>query len=146
MDVLEAEFPAGTNFAAYIHRNSDEAFYVLEGELIMQIGDRQVKATSDSFGFAPRGVAHGFENEGSSAAKVLVWQTPAWGAERFVEALSQLPPGPPDMERLMQIFGQFDSNPQVHHQAVANRSCYYANFYATSAYRRKPWRSERTLT
>lgn len=111
MDVLEVEFPAGMTFAAHIHRNSDEAFYVLEGELVMRVGDRRVNVTPGAFGLAPRGVAHGFENEGSRSAKILVWQMPAWGAERFVEALSQLPPGPPDMDQLMQIFRQYDFEP-----------------------------------
>ena len=111
MDVLEAEFPGGMTFAAHIHRNSDEAFYVLEGELMMRIGDRRVKATPGAFGLAPRGVAHGFDNEGSLSARILVWQMPAWGAERFVEALGQLPPGPPDMDKLMEIFRVYDFEP-----------------------------------
>ncbi len=111
MDVLEAEFPAGMNFAAHVHRNSDEAFYVLEGELLMRIGERNVPASPGAFGFAPRGVAHGFENRGAETAKILVWQTPAWGAERFVDALAQLRAGPPDMDQLLQIFQRFDFEP-----------------------------------
>lgn len=111
MDVLEAEFPAGASFAAHIHRNSDEAFYVLEGELTMRVGDRRVKVSAGAFGLAPRGVAHGFDNEGRRSARVLAWQTPAWGAERFIEAISRLPAGPPNMDQLMQIFREFDLEP-----------------------------------
>jgi quercetin dioxygenase-like cupin family protein len=62
IDALEAEFPAGSTFAAHIHRNSDEGFYVLQGELTMQLGDRRVKVSPGTFGFAPRGLVHGFEN------------------------------------------------------------------------------------
>ncbi|HZP27046.1 MAG TPA: cupin domain-containing protein [Dehalococcoidia bacterium] len=111
MDVLEAEFPAGMSFATHIHRNSDEAFYVLEGELVMHNGDRTETVSTGAFGYSPRGIAHGFENKSNRPAKILAWQTPAWGADRFVAALAQLPPGPPDMNKLMEIFQQYDFEP-----------------------------------
>ena len=111
MDVLEAEFPAGMSFAAHIHHNSDEGMYVLEGELMLRIGDQRTKVSRGAFGLAPRGVAHGFVNESGQTAKILAWQSPSWGAGSFFEALSKLPPGEPDMNRLMEIFRQHDFEP-----------------------------------
>lgn len=110
-EVLSAEFPAGATFAAHIHRNSDEAFYVLNGEIEMRADDRILNLTAGAFGFTPRGVIHGFENRGSQSATILAWSSPAWGAGDFVKALAQLPPGPPDMERVIQILRQFDIDP-----------------------------------
>ena len=36
---------------------------------------------------------------------------PAYGAERLLEALSALPPGPPDMARVGAILQQYDIHP-----------------------------------
>jgi hypothetical protein len=67
--------------------------------------------TAGSYGYAPRGVPHGFDNTSGRSAKILAWQTPAWGADRFIEALAALPPGAPDMEKLMELFRQYDFEP-----------------------------------
>lgn len=112
-DVLEAEFPPSVGFPPHVHHQSDEAFYVLEGELAVRVGDRTVTASAGSFGLAPKGLVHGFENKGASSAKVLVWQTPPTGVEKMMEELSQLPPGPPDMEKLLPILKTYDTEPVV---------------------------------
>ncbi len=54
---------------------------------------------------------HGFDNHGAGPATVVIWQQPAYGAERFLEALSRLPPGPPDPARLGAIMAQSDIQP-----------------------------------
>jgi quercetin dioxygenase-like cupin family protein len=110
-EVLTAEFPAGASFAAHVHRNLDEAFFVLDGELEMRVGERVLSLGTGAFGYTPRGLVHGFENKGARSATVLAWSSPAWGAWNFVQALSQLPPGPPDMERIVSILRQFDIDP-----------------------------------
>lgn len=56
----------------HIHESEDEAFYVLEGEMTFQIGERTVNAAAGTFAFAPRGIAHKFSNPGTKPAKALV--------------------------------------------------------------------------
>ena len=111
MDVEEIEIPSGVSIAAHRHRNADEAFYVLEGELEMRIGDRHVNVTRGAFAFVPRAVVHSFDNEGSRSARFLTWQMPAWGVERFFEALSKLPDGPRKVDQVMQILRDYDQEP-----------------------------------
>jgi mannose-6-phosphate isomerase-like protein (cupin superfamily) len=51
--------PAG--FAAvplHIHRGAEEAFWVLEGELVVHAGERRVAAPAGSFVLIPRGMVH----------------------------------------------------------------------------------------
>lgn len=58
--LLEAEEPPGFGPPLHLHHDADEAFYVLEGEYVMFLEDREVRCPAGSFIFIPRGVRHGF--------------------------------------------------------------------------------------
>lgn len=58
--LLEAEEPPGFGPPVHIHHDAAEAFYVLEGEYVMFLDDREVSCPSGSFIFIPAGVRHGF--------------------------------------------------------------------------------------
>ena len=59
----------------------DEAFYMLEGELIFQIADERFTRRAGEFAFAPRNVAHALANHSDADARYLLVCTPA-GFER----------------------------------------------------------------
>ena len=59
----------------------DEAFYMLEGELIFQVGDALVTKGPNELSFAPRNVAHTLANHGDAPARYVLVCTPA-GFER----------------------------------------------------------------
>jgi quercetin dioxygenase-like cupin family protein len=42
----------------HIHRDHEEAFYVLEGELTVRVGTRTITAPAGSFVMVPRDVTH----------------------------------------------------------------------------------------
>ena len=58
--VLEAEEPPEFGPPLHIHHDAAEAFYVLEGEYIMFLDDREVSCPAGSFIFIPAGMRHGF--------------------------------------------------------------------------------------
>ena len=58
--LLEAQEPPGFGPSLHVHRNAAEAFYVLEGEYIIFLGDRQEACPAGSFIFIPAGLPHGF--------------------------------------------------------------------------------------
>jgi mannose-6-phosphate isomerase-like protein (cupin superfamily) len=58
--VLEAEEPPGFGPPIHVHHDSAEVFYVLEGEYIMYLDDREFACPAGSFIFIPLGVPHGF--------------------------------------------------------------------------------------
>ena len=66
----------------HIHKAEEEAFYVLEGEVNIKIGDRTIRGTVGSFVLIPRGTVHTFWNVGSTPAKLLVIFSPP-GFEQF---------------------------------------------------------------
>ena len=56
----------------HIHAAEEEAFYVLEGELNVLIGERIARVTAGAFVLVPRGTVHTFSKAGTASAKVLV--------------------------------------------------------------------------
>src|SRR4051812_2351670 len=59
----------------------DEAFYLLEGELIFQVDEALVTKRSGELSFAPRNVAHTLANRSDASARYMLVCTPA-GFER----------------------------------------------------------------
>lgn len=60
VSVLENEEPPGFGPPIHVHHDCAEAFYVLAGEYIMNLEDRDVICPAGSFIFIPQGVRHGF--------------------------------------------------------------------------------------
>jgi mannose-6-phosphate isomerase-like protein (cupin superfamily) len=60
ISVLEAEEPPGFGPPIHIHHDAAEAFYVLEGEYVMFLGEREVACPAGTFIFIPAGTPHGF--------------------------------------------------------------------------------------
>src|SRR5207244_2601465 len=64
------------------HSREDEAFYVLEGELLFHADGRSFTATSGAWVTLARGSLHFFKNTGSIPARMLILVTPS-GLENF---------------------------------------------------------------
>jgi quercetin dioxygenase-like cupin family protein len=56
----------------HIHRDYEEAFYVLEGELTVRVRTRTISAPAGSFVVVPRGVVHQPSNPGTQPTRVLL--------------------------------------------------------------------------
>ncbi len=111
-DAIAVDFPPGIPFPAHRHHNSDEAFYVISGEMTATIGAITKVVGPGTFGHAPKGVVHGFSNQGAEPARIVAWQWPPPDVKGFLEELAKLPAGEePDMERLMSIMARFDIEP-----------------------------------
>lgn len=97
----------------HLHRRTDEAFYVLEGELTFHLGDRSVEAGPGAFVLVPRGVVHTFENAMNSEARFLEVAAPGAFAGYFEEVLAALPAGggPPDPETMAALWKKYDIVP-----------------------------------
>lgn len=94
-----------------LHRHSreDEWFYVLSGEITIEIDGQRSVLSAGSSAFAPRGTAHTIQNFGDSPAEMLIMVTPG-SFNLFLEELASLNTGrsTPDTEgteRLMNDYG-----------------------------------------
>lgn len=59
----------------HIHHGDDEAWYVLEGKLVVQVGDDEVEAGAGCGVLVPRGTAHTYWNPGSEPVRYLLIMT-----------------------------------------------------------------------
>jgi mannose-6-phosphate isomerase-like protein (cupin superfamily) len=73
--LLEATEPPGFGPPLHIHHDAAEAFYVLEGEYIIFLEDRELACPAGSFIFIPAGMPHGFR-VGTTASRKLNLYTP----------------------------------------------------------------------
>ena len=83
--LVESMVAPGYSPPLHIHDREDETFWVLEGEVTIQCGDRTFRATPGACAFLPRGVPHTFVVEGSVPARMLGILTPGGGEAFFVE-------------------------------------------------------------
>jgi mannose-6-phosphate isomerase-like protein (cupin superfamily) len=71
------EIASGRELEAHGHRDEDDAFYILEGEMTFVFGERRVSASPGTFVLVPPGVEHGFRNDGAGPVRMLNIHAPA---------------------------------------------------------------------
>ena len=99
--------PPGFDVGAHLHRNAEELFYVLEGELdllafeprvrtpadwqhwLSRSGGRVARAGPGSVMFVPRGCPHAFANPGPGPASMIFLVSPP-GHEHYQKELAEL--------------------------------------------------------
>ncbi|WGK64214.1 cupin domain-containing protein [Croceiramulus getboli] len=92
----------GSMIPPHIHSREDEIFRVKKGEVEFMIGDRITTLQAGDVAFAPKNIAHSWKVVGQEEAEMTVSVFPA-GMEHMFHELHQLPPGPPDLERVSAI-------------------------------------------
>ncbi|QSJ20513.1 quercetin 2,3-dioxygenase [Nostoc sp. UHCC 0702] len=86
---FEFYIPSGHGSPPHIHHREDETFYILEGELLFQVGDQKIVLSAGSFVHAPKGIPHSFQNVGTTPARTFTTAIPA-GLENFFEEVGYL--------------------------------------------------------
>jgi mannose-6-phosphate isomerase-like protein (cupin superfamily) len=75
--LLEAAEPSGFGPPMHIHQDAAEAFYVLDGEYLMFIEDREFRCPAGSFIYIPSGLRHGFRVGGVPSRKLNLYSPAA---------------------------------------------------------------------
>jgi mannose-6-phosphate isomerase-like protein (cupin superfamily) len=60
----------------HLHRNDDEAWYVLEGRMCVKMGDEEVELHAGSGVLVPRGTPHTYWNPSPERVRYLLVMTP----------------------------------------------------------------------
>jgi mannose-6-phosphate isomerase-like protein (cupin superfamily) len=95
--VLQANEPPGFGPPMHIHHDCAEAFYVLEGEYRIFIGDEEHACPGGSFVYIPAGIVHGFR-VGDVPSRKLNLYSPAAMVGYFDELSDALDRGAADDE------------------------------------------------
>jgi quercetin dioxygenase-like cupin family protein len=107
----EAIVPPGGGPPPHVHSREEEGFYILEGEITLQVGDKRLMASAGMFANMPVGTPHSFKNEGGKPARMLISIAPAGLEEMFFEvgvlvsqeATTAAPPTKEEIERLLAV-------------------------------------------
>jgi quercetin dioxygenase-like cupin family protein len=107
----EALVPPGGGPPPHVHSREEEGFYILEGEITLQVGEKRLVATAGMFANMPVGTPHSFKNESDRTAKMLISVAPAGLEQMFFEvgvplaegATTASPPTKDEIEKLLKI-------------------------------------------
>ncbi len=89
----------------HLHRNDDEAWYVLEGTLCVRVGKDVVEARAGSAVLVARGTVHTYWNPGSGLLRYLLLMTPnVYSLIQDIHAMSDRSPA-----ALKAVFEKHDS-------------------------------------
>ena len=110
---IEVADPRGGGTPLHVHHNEDETFYVLEGEVTVQVGDERIDLNAGDYLFGPRGIAHAYIVR-SERARMLVTASPGGVEELFVSlgvpVTGSEPPTDavmPPMDELVRLFADY---------------------------------------
>jgi mannose-6-phosphate isomerase-like protein (cupin superfamily) len=125
--LFEAEVAPGFDVGAHLHRDAEEVFYILDGELDLlafeprrrtaggwsawesDTGAKVVRGGPGSVMFVPAGCPHAFANPGSAPARMVFLVSPP-GHEHYLGELAELigRPGPPDQAEIAALRARHD--------------------------------------
>jgi quercetin dioxygenase-like cupin family protein len=91
----------------HLHRHHVESFYVLEGEMTLTIGDRNLRAVAGTWAQVPPGTPHTFAFTGDDAVRFLNLHTPSCGYGAFLRGLHEARTD----EELAAVRAAFDQEP-----------------------------------
>jgi quercetin dioxygenase-like cupin family protein len=109
LSIFESVVPPGGRVFPHVHREYEEAFYVLEGAVVFLLGEDWQRGAAGTIVHIARGVTHAFHNRSEEPARLLVIHTPA-SAIRMIEDLAQLTPTS-SLQQVAAILGRHASAP-----------------------------------
>ncbi|MCK1708879.1 MULTISPECIES: cupin domain-containing protein [unclassified Bradyrhizobium] len=86
--IWESIVPPGAGAPAHTHTREDEAFYVMSGEVLVEVEGSAgpLRLGPGGFLFGPRNRRHGYRNTGTVPARLLVFAMPGAGLDRMFTA------------------------------------------------------------
>lgn len=128
ISVFEVVVPPGFDVGAHVHADSQEFFYVLEGQLQLLAfeptqrtneawhdwespsGDKAVEASEGAFMFVPPGTPHAFRNASDKPARMLFQCYPSPYHEFYFEEIAEIwaAGGPPDPDAIEEMRRRYD--------------------------------------
>lgn len=105
--IAEVQFDVGVMIPPHLHRREDEYSMVVEGEIGVRSGDREVVVGPGCCVAKPRGYLHSIWNAGKVPARTIEVISPG-GLEEYFSALSALAAaGPPDVAEVGELAARF---------------------------------------
>ncbi len=88
----------------HLHYHQEEWFYVMDGQVDFQVGEKRFRLGPGDSAFGPRGIPHTFSHVGATPGRMLIAFTPAGKMEEFFRATA-IPNGP---GYTAEVFARYD--------------------------------------
>ncbi len=92
----------GVGIPPHIHTKEDEIFRVIKGKVEIMVDNITTILEAGDTAFAPKNIPHSWKVVGFEKAKMITSAFPS-GIEMMFSELADLPPGPPDFEKVTKI-------------------------------------------
>lgn len=110
-ELVEDRRNQGEGAAPHVHRNSEEAFYVLEGRFTFGRGPDEIVAEQGDFVLIPRGTRHFYRAITDGSRVLILYAPPGRFDDLLREIDSLLARGMTSAQALAAIRGKYDSDP-----------------------------------
>jgi mannose-6-phosphate isomerase-like protein (cupin superfamily) len=84
LSVIEEEMPPGTSEVLHYHGRAQQFFFVLSGEAVMDVGDREIRLTAREGLHIPPGIRHQIRNVSTEPVQFLVISQPPSHGDRVI--------------------------------------------------------------
>ena len=108
MTIVELTEGPGFQAPLHVHHREDEAFWILEGDVTIEVGDTTIECHAGDYAFGPRDIPHRY-TVGDAGCRMLFILTPG-GFEGLIREMGEPavsrtlpPPTEPDMERVKAV-------------------------------------------
>lgn len=108
MTIVEITEPPGMEGPLHVHHREDEAFWILEGDVTIEVGDTVIECHAGDYAFGPRDIPHRY-TVGDAGCRMLYIMTPG-GFEGLIRDMGERaqsrtlpPPSEPDMAHVAAV-------------------------------------------
>jgi quercetin dioxygenase-like cupin family protein len=108
MTIVEITEPPNSQAPWHVHHREDEAFWILEGDIRIEVGDTAIECHAGDYAFGPRDIPHRY-TVGDAGCRMLFILTPG-GFEKLVremgrpaESRTLPPPSEPDFAHVAAV-------------------------------------------
>jgi quercetin dioxygenase-like cupin family protein len=105
--VFDLVSPPGAGIPPHVHSLEDEVIFVVDGEFEVFLDGKLCAAGPGAVMNFARGTAHALTNVGKIPGKTTWVVTPGKSFQSFFRELAEVPPGPPDMGKIVALFGRY---------------------------------------
>ena len=108
MTIVEMTEPPNVEAPLHVHHREDEAFWILEGDVTIEVGDTTIECHAGDYAFGPRDIPHRY-TVGDAGCRMLFILLPG-GFERLVRDMGRPagertlpPPSEPDFAQVAMV-------------------------------------------
>jgi len=113
--LIEQRMPPSAFAPPHVHPHEDESFWVMEGEMTVEVGGKTLVLGPGSLGHVPRNHVHSFKVTSESVCHILNYYTPAGFEQAVIDSARpaerrEMPPlgmDAPDSPQVVRYFNNY---------------------------------------